>query len=860
MARLFRRAALALMLPALLAAGPAHGQAIPPGYHDQPVLVVDPGRHTARISGADVNVAKGLVATASYDRTVRVWSLATGALERTFRLPAGAGNTGKAYSVAIDRAGELIAVAGWLSPRQPHAIYLVALADGSIRRMTVDPPGGALSVAFSPDGEHLVATLDRGGIRIFGRAAGWAEVGRDTAFAGASYRAAFAADGRLVVSGLDGHLRLYDRTFQRRALARAPGGRHPMRAAFSPDGRQVAVGYADTSSVDVLDGETLAPLHEADTRGIGNSSLAAVAWLSDGTLVAAGSVSSANDINPVVVWPDSAREADRLLMASLDTVTAILPLPDRALLVAASDPWLARLSADGERSWVVGSPLADFRGQFQTLGVSHDGRVVAFGYDGPDGIQHARFDVAALSLAVTIADSRLVGGGTTPPVQEGLRIGPLHQLGLDLNGRPLPLLSYEVARSLAIHPDGARFVVGADWSLRAFQADGTPIWPAFVPGTVWATNISGDGRLVVAAYADGTIRWHRMDDGREILALMPLADRRNWVAWTPEGFYAASPGAHGLLRWHVNRPGYQQADSFAVADIPGFHRPAVIPLVLQELETARAIGIATIAEQRRKVQLAARSQLPPGAKLHLLAVGVSRYNDRHGAHLRLNFAQQDAHDVASALAGTQDALYVPGTRQYLPNDDATRPGILRALDALRAAMGPHDLAVVHFAGHGAMVDGELFLLPHDVDARDAVAIRATALPIAELKREILKVSERGRVLVLLDACYSGAASADGRATTVDSVRLTQALAAANVTVLTSSSADQASREDAAWSNGAFTEAFLEALGTGADDNHDGLISATELASYVDRRVRALTGGRQSPAMEVRFGGTLFAVR
>jgi hypothetical protein len=65
-------------------------------------------------------------------------------------------------------------------------------------------------------------------------------------------------------------------------------------------------------------------------------------------------------------------------------------------------------------------------------------------------------------------------------------------------------------------------------------------------------NISGDGRIVVAGYGDDTIRWHRMDDGRELLALMVLNDRSNWVAWTPEGFYDATPGAHGVLRWHVN--------------------------------------------------------------------------------------------------------------------------------------------------------------------------------------------------------------------------------------------------------------------------------------------------------------------
>jgi hypothetical protein len=68
----------------------------------------------------------------------------------------------------------------------------------------------------------------------------------------------------------------------------------------------------------------------------------------------------------------------------------------------------------------------------------------------------------------------------------------------------------------------------------------------------------------VAAYGDGTIRWHRMNDGAELLAFMPMADRTNWVAWTPEGFYAATAGAQGVLRWHVNRGWDQPADSVPV--------------------------------------------------------------------------------------------------------------------------------------------------------------------------------------------------------------------------------------------------------------------------------------------------------
>ena len=121
MARLRRYRALALILLGWLAAAPAGAQGLPPGFYDRPVLVVDPGRHTAPIRRADVDAAGRFAVTASDDKTVRVWSLATGALERTIRLPAGPGNVGKAYAVAIDPAGEVIAVGGWTDcPGQPN--------------------------------------------------------------------------------------------------------------------------------------------------------------------------------------------------------------------------------------------------------------------------------------------------------------------------------------------------------------------------------------------------------------------------------------------------------------------------------------------------------------------------------------------------------------------------------------------------------------------------------------------------------------------------------------------------------------------------------------------------------------------
>jgi uncharacterized caspase-like protein len=181
---------------------------------------------------------------------------------------------------------------------------------------------------------------------------------------------------------------------------------------------------------------------------------------------------------------------------------------------------------------------------------------------------------------------------------------------------------------------------------------------------------------------------------------------------------------------------------------------------------------------------------------------------------------------------------------------------------MRAAMASgtgNDLAVIHFSGHGALVDGKLYLLPYDVDARDEAGIESKGLSIDELKGELNELGQHGRVLVLLDACHSGATTSNGLPLSMNSTVLRSALATANVSVLTSSSGAEVSFEKPELQHGAFTKALLDAFDDpAADVDRNGLITPSGLEHYVGSRVPMLTGDKQHPGIEVRYDTTLFA--
>ena len=179
--------------------------------YDRPVLAVDPGMHTGKIRAQGVDAERRYAVTGGEDRTLRIWSVADGKLLRTIFVPVGPDPVGVIYAVAISPDGSTIAAGGWtetISGKGP--IYLFDRESGALVRRIGGLPDVVHFLTFSPDGRYLAATIGvRNGLRVFDRDRDWSEAFRDASYGDSSYGSAFAPDGRLATTSLDGKIRLY---------------------------------------------------------------------------------------------------------------------------------------------------------------------------------------------------------------------------------------------------------------------------------------------------------------------------------------------------------------------------------------------------------------------------------------------------------------------------------------------------------------------------------------------------------------------------------------------------------------------------------------------------------------------------
>jgi hypothetical protein len=612
------RRPIAKSLVSLLAAAMATALSAAPVFAlirqvpDAPILRIETGTHGADVTGLAADEGGQLLATASYDKTVRLWRLADpSAPPRVIRAPIALDREGAFYAVALSPDGRRAAAGGWTGGWEGSgwSLYVFDTATGEMTTRIPAMPGRVLSLVFSHDGQSLAVGLkDKPGILLF-NTRDWSVTARDDDQPDDVPSIDFDGGGRLVTASLNGTISLYGPGLTGKQVIKAPGGKEPAVLRFSPDGATIALGYADSSRVDLLSADDLHLLSSADTRGV-DKSFIALGWSRDGqTLYGAGTYERGGR-NPIRRWSRAGRGPARDFAVADAAVTRLQPLADGGLAFATQGGLFGVLDASMRLAWERRPGIADFRDQQDALRVSADGGIVQFSFE-RFGNSPLRFSLPAKSLSSDDgSDPPLVAALTETP--EFAVVDWIDSEQPSLNGKALALKPHERSLSLAIAPDRQSFVLGTAWRVVRFDRAGNAMWSVQAPGAAWAAAVTGNGLFAVAAFGDGTIRWLRMSDGQTLLTLFVHATDRRWAAWTPSGYYIASPGGDTLIGWHVNRGAAQAADFFSAArfrDI--YERPDVVEKVLGALDEGDAVRRGNLETGRSTQTRNLAALLPP---------------------------------------------------------------------------------------------------------------------------------------------------------------------------------------------------------------------------------------------------------
>jgi len=540
-----------------------------------PILRLETGMHTAALWSIDVDADSRYMVTGSNDKTVRLWDLSSYRLIKVLRPPIGRDWEGRISAVAISPDGKTIACGGstGYSWDGTYSIYLFNRQSGKLIRRLTGFPGSIKHIVYSRDGKFLAAGHQKG-LSVF-EVPVYSLIGQDNNYDERCSSADFGPDGRLAAVSYDGFIRLYevtDKGIRRIKKQKAPSKTtHFFDIKFSPDGSKIATAYIDQTRryanmtpLDIFSGKDLKYLFSLDTSNI-KRNIKPVAWSTDGRSLYAGGMPRAIDrkrIAPIFKWNGVKLEKRTALPAANFPIQGICPLKKGGIVFGAYNAEWGVFDDVGNKIFYQTPLLADFRGKInrKSFFISSDASKVRFSYE-LDNMSPALFSVRDMSLLFTPDSDEIL----YPPLFKlfGLNIKGLKKgQNIKVNEKKIKLSKGENINCHAIAPDGNSFLLGAEWNLYRFDRKGKRIWKIPVRSVARAVNISQNSRIAVVASDDGTIRWYRMQDGKEIIAFFSHRDRQQWIAWIPEGYYMSSPYGDDLIGWHINNGKDKEADFY----------------------------------------------------------------------------------------------------------------------------------------------------------------------------------------------------------------------------------------------------------------------------------------------------------
>ncbi len=235
-----------------------------------------------------------------------------------------------------------------------------------------------------------------------------------------------------------------------------------------------------------------------------------------------------------------------------------------------------------------------------------------------------------------------------------------------------------------------------------------------------------------------------------------------------------------------------------------------------------------------------------------LVIGVSKFAD---SSINLKYAAKDAQDFREYLL--KEAKFAPDHVHLLTDEQATRENILDSVGDkwLPRVANPDDLVLIYISSHGSPskvdLNGVNYLVAYNTDKDH---LYATGVPMQEFVKMIKERVHADRIVLMMDACHSGATNTAGKGIfRIANYSADELAQGSGQLVICSSEPSQTSWESKRYQNGVFTHYLLEGLRMNGGMNKLG-DAFKHMQDKVQEEVLRDRGELQTPLLKSKWVG------